>query len=501
MPPSLLPRNRVFPTRRRGGIGTWLLLGLPVLVVGTALGFRYVRPPKLVGPKVTITHTVTRGTFEHDVVERGEVESSRNIEVRSEAKPMEWEGLPILTVIDEGSSVKKGDVVVQLDATVWDRELVKQKISVNTKKAAMIEAKNKYDAAVIAKREYVLGTFIQEQQTLQGEAIVAKEKLRRAQEYSAYSERLAARGYVTSQQLEGDAFEVEKAETELKTAETKLRVLRDFTLAKKEIELDMAIRTAEAQWKSEQDTYQLERDKQKDIEEQIARCTIRAPQDGQVIFANERGGRFGGEDFVVQPGTLVRKDQVILRLPDASQMQVLAKINEARITMVRPGMKATVRIDALGDATVSGVVTKVNEYPEPSSWFSSQIKEYATYIRIDDPPKRIRPGLTAEVTILINRVEDALTVPMQAIVEKQQKYYCVAQEGERWEPRTIQVASTNEKFALVREGIREGDIVALNPRAFFTEEEKPSPATRSTRPPGGTPRTRGRRDVVARPSS
>ncbi|HEY6565400.1 MAG TPA: hypothetical protein VIY86_12940, partial [Pirellulaceae bacterium] len=141
------------------------------------------------------------------------------------------------------------------------------------------------------------------------------------------------------------------------------------------------------------------------------------------------------------------------------------------------------------------------EYPEPSSWFSSQIKEYATYVRIDDPPKRIRPGLTAEVTILINRVEDVLTVPMQAIVEKQQKYYCVAQEGERWEPRTIQVASTNEKFALVREGLREGDIVALNPRAFFTEEEKSSPATRSKRPPDGTPRTRGRRDVVARPSS
>lgn len=477
-------RGRCHPGgSRHGGVGVWLLVGMLVVAVAAALGFRYVRPPKAMGPVVTITHTVKRGVFKHDVVERGEVESSRNVEVRSEAKPMEWEGLPILEVIEEGSQVKKDEIVVKLDATVWERELVKQKISVNTKKAAMIEAKNKFDAAVIAKKEYLEGTFLQEQQTLLGEAIVAKEKLRRAQEYSAYSERLAARGYVTSQQLEGDAFEVEKAETELTTAETKLRVLRDFTRAKKDIELETAIRTAEAQWNSEQDSYELELDKQKDIEQQIALCTIRAPQDGQVIYANERGDRFGGEDFVVQPGTLVRKDQIILRLPDPAQMQVLTKINEARITLVRAGMKATVRLDALGDATVEGVVTKVNEYPEPSSWFSSQIKEYATFVKIEKPPAGIRPGLTAEVTIHVDRIEDALTVPVQAIVEKNQTYQCIAQDGESWKPRTVKIASTNERFALIREGLDEGDIVAMNPRAFFSEDEKtPGMPDRRQRP-------------------
>jgi hypothetical protein len=252
-------------------------------------------------------------------------------------------------------------------------------------------------------------------------------------------------------------------------------VLQDYTKPKMLMELDSSIKSAEALWKSEKSSYELELTKLRDIEEQIALCTIRAPQDGQVIYANTEGFRGGGTDFVVEPGAVARENQVLLRLPDTAQMQVKAKINEARVTLVQSGMPAKVRLDALGDTLLDGVVTRVNEYPEPSSWFSSQIKEYATYIKILNSPGKIRPGLTAEVTIMVDRLEDVIAVPVQAIVERNREYFCVVQNGDGWDAKPVTVSATNEKFVVVTDGVGEGDVVAMNPKELAALVSYPAP--------------------------
>ena len=62
-----------------------------------------------------------------------------------------------------------------------------------------------------------------------------------------------------------------------------------------------------------------------EIEEQIAKCTILAPQDGQVVYANESDRR-GNSEVIIEPGVAVRERQVIVRLPNPEYMQVAAKI-------------------------------------------------------------------------------------------------------------------------------------------------------------------------------
>ena len=188
-------------------------------------------------------------------------------------------------------------------------------------------------------------------------------------------------------------------------------------------QLDSDIKTAEAQWKSEQNSYQLELDKLADIEKEIENCILRAPQAGQVVHANETSRR-GDSDFIVEPGAMVREGRVIIRLPDPTQMQVKAKVNESQVTLLRAGMKAKVRLDALGDRLLDGLVTRVNEYPEPSSWYSSQVKEYATFIKINETVDGIKPGLTAEVKIQVTRENDVAQIPVQAIHEHGRKMYC-----------------------------------------------------------------------------
>jgi multidrug efflux pump subunit AcrA (membrane-fusion protein) len=484
---SLQSRRDCPPTPpAAGAILIWLVLALVLAGVAAAAGMKYFLPSKKPAESSTITCTVTRGVFEHNVVERGEIESASNVDVRCQVKARNSTGTTIIEVVEEGTLVQKGDILVKLDATALEQERVEQKISRNTKEAAMIEAKNQYEAAKIAKKEYTEGTYHQEEQTVKGEILIAEENLRKARQYLTYSERLAARGYVTSQQLEGDAFAVAKAKSDLETATTKLRVLREYTKPKTLKQLESDIKSAEARWKSEQNSFELESTKLADLEEQIKLCTIRAPQAGQVLYANDRSFRGGGSDFVVEPGSLVRENQTILRLPDASQMQVKAKINESRVTLVQPEMPATVRLDALGDATFQGIVTRVNEYPEPGSWFSSQIKEYATFVRILNSPKRIRPGLTAEVTIQVDRVDDAVIVPVQALSEIKRRYYCAVQKGEGWEPREVEITATNSKFVMVASGVEPGEVLAMNPRELLEDQEvgaAQSPETVSGMPP------------------
>ncbi len=475
-------------SRRQPRGASVLPFGMILLLLALAVGigvWRWLPSRSSRGPKA-ITYTVERGPFVYDVVERGEVESSSNVEVRCDVKAQKTNGVIILEVIDEGTQVEEGDILVRLDSSGLEQDLVQQQIICNSAEAQMITSRNTYEAAKIAKLEYMEGTYYQEEQTIQSEIFVAEETLRKAQEYLGYSARLSARGYVTPQQLEGDRFAVEKARTELATAKTKLRVLQEYTKPKMMKELESNIRSAEAAWKSDESSYKLEVAREKEFADQIEKCTLRAPQAGQVIHAN-RSSRRGDSEFICEPGAVVREGQVLIRLPDNSKMQVKAKINESRITSLAVGQKVTVRIDAFGDKTLRGVVTTVNEYPEPTSWFSSQVKEYATFIRILDTEEDLKPGLTAEVTIHVSDVPDAIRVPVQAIHEHGRITYCVVRTGEdRWEAREVSIANNNDKFVMIADGVVEGDVVALNPRRLLDYVDLPV-IVETSRPPDVPP--------------
>ena len=118
-------------------------------------------------------------------------------------------GNAILRIVPEGTVVQEGDFLVELDSSALQTQRTSQKILVNTAKAAEVEAKNTYDTAVIAKREYLEGTYLQERQTIESELFVAEENLNRAKEYFTYSQKLAAKGYVNENQLEADRIAVD----------------------------------------------------------------------------------------------------------------------------------------------------------------------------------------------------------------------------------------------------------------------------------------------------
>jgi hypothetical protein len=231
-------------------------------------------------------------------------------------------------------------------------------------------------------------------------------------------------------------------------------------------QFDSDIATADAKVRAEESSHKLEQDKLKDIEDQIIKCTIKAPQAGQVVYANKyNSGRSGSSaEFVVEAGSMVREQQPIIRLPDSNNMQVKALINEARVTKVSRGLPVTIRVDALKDELMMGEVIKVNQYAEPGSWSSGNVKKYAAFVKITNPPAELRTGMNAEVRIHIERRPDALQVPVQALVDHKGHFFVLVQNGEKLETREVTVGSTNDKVAAIDKGLALTDVVVLNPR-------------------------------------
>jgi len=162
---------------------------------------------------------------------------------------------------------------------------------------------------------------------------------------------------------------------------------------------------------------------------------------------------------------VVRERQVIIWLPNADDMQVKATVNEARVTMVRPGMPVSVRVDALKDELIEGVVTKINQFAEQSSFWNGSVRKYATYIKIKNPPTELRVGMNAEVRIHVERDAVALQLPVQALAETKGHFFTLVKKNDDFETREIEIGSTNDKVATIRRGLNEGDEVIMNPRS------------------------------------
>ncbi len=169
-------------------------------------------------------------------------------------------------------------------------------------------------------------------------------------------------------QVEADRFAVEKSRKELETAQTKLKVLREYTKTKMLKTLDANIKIAESKMIADENTHKLDNTKLDLINSQIDKCTVRSPAKGKVVYANIVGSR-GNNEVIIQEGTMIRERQPVIRIPDPNKMQVMAKINESRIGNVRAGMKAKVELDAYPDMELSGTVTRVDEYPLPTGMF------------------------------------------------------------------------------------------------------------------------------------
>ena len=460
----------------------FFLIVIALLALGGYYGWRRLQDTVKVEPPQLVS--VRRDHFVHEILERGNVESARNDEIRCQVESAG--GLTIISVVPEGTLVKEGDLLVELDSSTLRENVSKQRITVLASEATLVQSTANLKTAELALIEYLEGTFEHERKTIENEIFAAQEQVSTQEDNLSYYKRLWERGYVTQSKVDADLIELEKANKAKEIAELKLQVLEKYTKEKNVVQYNATIASNKAKVKSDEETLKLDTDRLEHLEKQLASCRIVAPREGQVVYYAPP--RWGGEDDIIKEGKKVFERQILLQLPDPVRMQVKGLINEATIRLVRPGQKATVRLEAFPNRVFDGVVKSVNDYPEPSSFFGgSMSKEYMATVKILNVPEGIKTGLTAEARIVVNEIPGTLLLPMQAVFEYGGKMYAVTYHEGKWDKIEVSTGPANDKEVVILEGLNEGDQVVLGAWAHRDKIDLPKLANEPRQNGGGEP--------------
>ena len=180
----------------------------------------------------------------------------------------------------------KGDRLVVLDSSELEDRASTQQITCNANSATVASSQASLRTAELSLEEYIEGTFEQEWMTTENDIYAAREEQKKEADSVAYTKKLVQFGYTTTVQLESALVAEQKQVNTLKSTLLKQKVLLKYASEKQITQLMADIETARAKLSS--DTYSAEVDKNRldHYLQQLEYCVVRAPANGQVVYAN-----------------------------------------------------------------------------------------------------------------------------------------------------------------------------------------------------------------------
>ena len=449
-----------------------------------------------------LTAVATRGNLPVTVTDRGELESAQSLQVVCEIEG----GGKLVTIVKEGTQVEKDEEVARFDTDTLQNNVNMQQVKweqaegrLKASQSELEVQKNKAESEVakaelaltlanIDNESYQEGELQVERDKRQGALELASKELKEAEDNLAFTRSLVKKGFAQQEQIRPMELNYESKRYNVKQQKTELEVLQKFTSVRKMTELkakaEDAKRELERTTKSQaaatqkadnevlgaKRTAEVEERQLKRMRLQLEKCVIKAPQKGIVIYFS----RPWDESSRIRQGVQVFYQQPIFTLPDLNNMQVKMKVHESVVKKVQQEQEATMQVEALPNQILHGKVKSVGSVAQSDGWRSGGVKEYQTEVSIDDLPKDagLRPGMSAEVKILIRTVEDAITVPVQAVTEIDDQHVAYVVAGGKVERRKVKVGESNEQLIQILDGIREGERVALDARSRGASELK-----------------------------
>ncbi len=453
---------------KRSVMAVLALLALGLLFL---FGYRVIFAPP--AERSVLTHRVSRSDLAITITEEGTLESSSNIEIKCNVKG----GSTVIWVVETGSVVQAGDILVELDTSQIEDNVTQKKISYENALANKIISESDVAVARTSIVEYLEGTYQEERSTIEKEIFDAEEAVRSAQLTYESATRLAAKGMVRSLQLEAEGFAVESARKELELKQKRLEALEKYTKEKRVQELNSNLSAAEARLAADISAWELERQRLEREKEQLVNCTIRSTGNGLVIFPSAAAWKEAPD---IEEGATVREQQTLLMIPDLNQMQVKVGIHESKVDRLRVGMPAKIQLQEL---VLEGSVAEIAEVTRPAGWWTGNLVKYDTIIKIKPQPG-LKPGMSAIVDVVLAEHRNVLTIPVATIVESPAGFLCWVRTADGIDKRVIQLGDSNDEFTIVTDGLAEGDEVVLNPLAYIDEAQmqalQPAPGKEST---------------------
>ena len=478
-----------------GGRGLWIVVILAVIVL-IAVWLKVVRGGE--GPTSNLaTFVAKRGPLIISVLESGTIKSREQIILKNEVEGR----TSIIWLIPEGTHVKEGELLVELDVSTLEDAKIDQEISRQNAYAAFINATETFavvknqaqsdldiaqltlDFAKQDLEQYEEGQYPNEKTAAENDITLRQEELTRAEETLAWSQKLAGQKYISQTELMADRLAVTRSNNNLELAENNLKLLENFTYQRNIAQLQSDVRQAtmalerterkakadvvqaEANLKAIDLEYTRQQDKYKKMEDQLGKAKIYAPTAGMVIYATT--ARRGGWRDSRQPmdvGVDVTERQELIYLPTAESAMAEVDIHEASLEKVRVGLPAVITVDALPGKKFLGSVARIAPLPDPQSmWMNPDLKVYNSDVYLEGEEPSLRTGMSCKVEIIVEQYEDAVYIPVQAVIRVagQPTVYTV-KEG-TIEERKVEIGLDNNRMVRIVSGLGEGEVVLLTP--------------------------------------
>jgi HlyD family secretion protein len=420
-----LPSNKIF----------LLLSGLAVLIFLVVVQFGSSKPD---GPQQQLT-TVQPMSFDVQVNTVGVLEAERSHTVSSTIKGDRGK---IISIIEDGSIINAGDILVRFDATPFEAEIHR------------LTGELKSREAVVEGMKQLL-----EWEKSQAEGAVNNAEFDLKDVNQEYNRYLAYIKDLEALEKKGFSYPTEiyqarkKAEQLLAKRE---KALTDIDKTKKESAFKVA--AAFSNLGKVQSELETTRTGLQDAKTEIGKTVVKAPFPGIAVlheFTQEAQRR------KPRVGDTIWQNQPLLYLPDISSMRVKTYVREIDLHKIHAGQKALIRVDAYPQTQFEGVVRVIGALATDSIEGIRGEKHFQVVVNIVGTDLRLRPGMTARVFIQTARVKDVLSVPIQAIFQEGGRKYVYLYGQPEFKKTEVTLGRQNEDDVEILSGLRNGERISL----------------------------------------
>lgn len=214
----------------------------------------------------------------------------------------------------------------------------------------------------------------------------------------------------------------------------------------------------------------------------LSKTTIRAPIAGVVTALPVEEGEVAVIGTMNNPGT------ILMTISDLSVVEAVMEVDETDIPNVTVGQMAEVSIDAYGEQKFAGRVTEVASSPM-TSLSATDAVNFEVKIQLDNPPPGVRPGFSASATIETGRAENAIAIPIQALVireapaaegapptpgapaREEEGVYVVDEATSTASFRNVSTGLAGDTDIQITQGLKEGEVIIIGPFRALRELE------------------------------
>lgn len=375
------------------------------------------------------TTKVKKGTFHVEVVETGEIFALQATNITAPVMGWRFGALKIQKIIEDGKDLKRGDTAIIFDPGEVQKAIFDAKSELEISKAELLRIQAEQEQKIEELDSDLKNANIQFEisginlDLASNEAEIDKKKIRLDLEKSKISlqksnEEISNQKKIQKEELNQENLKIHQLESNLEEAN-----------------------------------------------QTLSNLTVTSPSNGIAIIKKN-----WSTNNKWQVGDQTWGGSSMIDLPDMRQLKIVADINEIDISKIKLDQLVEIKLDAFSDSSFTGKVIMIATLAVSKDEKKQKVKVFPVEILVNRASKMLMPGMTASARIIVNNIANIIYIPLEALFKKDGEDFVYVKKGSGYNIKTVKIGLTNNDFVEIKDGLKEGDILALsNP---FSEPEK-----------------------------